>query len=89
MAHPIEWIPKCGNHPEESAGSEYTASPAGFSRGRGDFGRRAICMAQNLTRFVGPGFRPAVRDARRSALQAAEKPIFCVILSEAKNLFLM
>jgi hypothetical protein len=40
MAHPIEWIPKYGNHPEESAGSEYTASPGGFSRGRGDFRQR-------------------------------------------------
>jgi hypothetical protein len=40
MAHPIEWIPKYGNHPEESAGSEYTASPGDFSRGRGDFWQR-------------------------------------------------
>jgi hypothetical protein len=56
MAHPIEWIPKCANHPEESADSEYTASPGCFSRGRGDCRERrsgeAMLRADSSEKFT-------------------------------------
>jgi hypothetical protein len=56
MAYPIEWIPKYGNHPEESAGSEYTASPGCFSRGRGDCRERrsgeAMLRADSSEKFT-------------------------------------